>query len=417
MVALLDALAGAFCHRFACISFHLPPTYLLCWMPWPDHVATGLFSFLFIRPAHDCFAGCLGRIILPKVSFHVCSCASHLVHCWTAWPDRCAKVFLHFFLFVSHMVALLDALSGPFCHRFAFISLPDGSAGAFCQRFLLYVFMCLADDCFAGCLGRIILQEFAFISFHMSSTVLMCWMPWPDHFAKGFLSILYHLSPTWLLCWMPWPGRFATGLLAFLFICLPHTCFAGCLGRIMLPQVCFHFFSFVLHMIALLDALAGSFCQRFPFMSVHVSLTLCIAGCLGWSILPKVCFHCFSLVSQMIAVLEAWLDHFARDLLSFLFICLANDCFAECLGRIILPRFSFTSFYLSPTWLLCWMPCPDHFATGLLSFLCRMGWPGHFARGFLLHVFICLPHGCFAGCLGRIILQEFAFISFHMSST
>ena len=118
--------------------------------------------------------------------------------------------------------------------------------------------------------------------------------------------------------------------------------------------------------------------------------------------MPKVCHHCFSLVSQMIALLEDWLDHFARDLLSFLFICLAHDFFAECLGRIILPRFSFTSFYLSPTWLLCWMPCPDHFATGLLSFLCRMGWPGHFARGFLLYVFMCLADECFVGCLGWI---------------
>ena len=121
--------------------------------------------------------------------------------------------------FVSHMVALLDALAGAFCHRFAFISLPDGSAGAFCQRFLLYVFMCLADDCFAGCLGRIILQEFAFISFHMSSTVLMCWMPWPDDLGKVF----------------------------------------------------FHFFLFVSQMTVLLDALAGSFCQRFVSISFHLS--------------------------------------------------------------------------------------------------------------------------------------------------
>ena len=64
----------------------------------------------------------------------------------------------------------------------------------------------------------------------------------------------------------------------------------------------------------------------------------------------------------MIALLEAWLDHFARGLLPWPFICLAHDCFADCLGQIILPRFSFTSFHLSPTWLLCWMPWPDHFA-------------------------------------------------------
>ena len=87
MIALLDALAGSFCQGFLSFLYHLSPTWLLCWMPWPGHFATGLFSFLFIGPAHDCFAGCLGRIILPKVSFHVCSCVSHLVHCWMAWPD------------------------------------------------------------------------------------------------------------------------------------------------------------------------------------------------------------------------------------------------------------------------------------------------------------------------------------------
>ena len=182
-----------FAKRFPCISFDWSPTWLLCWMPWPDHFATGLFSFLFICPAHDCFAGCLGRIILPKVSFHVCSCASHLVHCWMAWPDRFAKGFFDFSSLVSQMIALLEAWLDHFAR--GLLSCP---------------FICLAHDCFAECLGRIILPSFSFTS---------------------------------------------------LFICLPHGCFAGCLGRIIWPQVCFHFSSFVLRMIALLDALAGSFCK------------------------------------------------------------------------------------------------------------------------------------------------------------
>ena len=170
MIVLLDGLAGSFCQRFPCISFHWSPTWLLCWMPWPDHLATGLFSFLFICPAHDCFAGCLGRIILPK------GFPSFLYHLSPTW------------------LLLLDALAGVFCHRFACIS--------------------------------------------------------------------FHLPPTYLLCWMPWPDHVATGLFSFLFICPAHDCFAGCLGRIILPKV--------------------------PFMSVHVSLTWCIAGWLGRIVLPRV---------------------------------------------------------------------------------------------------------------------------------
>ena len=122
MIVLLDGLAGSFCQRFPCISFDWSPTCLLCWMPWQDHFATGLFSFLFICPAHDCFAGCLGRIILPKVSFHVCSCVSHLVHCWMAWPDRFAKGFFDFSSLVSQMIASLDALAGIFGQSFAIIA-------------------------------------------------------------------------------------------------------------------------------------------------------------------------------------------------------------------------------------------------------------------------------------------------------
>ena len=67
--------------------------------------------------------------------------------------------------------------------------------------------------------------------------------------------------------WMPWLAKVCFHFFSF----VPDDCFAGCLGRIILPKVCFHFFSFVSQMIALLDALAGSFCQRFAFISFHLS--------------------------------------------------------------------------------------------------------------------------------------------------
>ena len=140
---------------------------------------------------------------------------------------------------------------------------------------------------------------------------------------------------------MPWPDHVATGLHSFLFICL-----------IILPKVYFHFYSFVSQEIALLDALAGSCCQRFTFISIHLS--------------PR------RLLCWM-----PWPDHVAKGLLSFLFICLPEDGFAGWLSRIILPkvcRFAFISFYLSPRRLLCWMAWPDHFAKGshFLSFVSQV---------------------------------------------
>ena len=321
MIALLDALAGSFCHRFAFMSFHLSPTWLVCWMPWADHSATGLLSFLliclphawlvcwmpwpdhsakewlwsfFICLPHDWFAGCLGRIILPQICFHV-------------------------FSFVSHMIGLLDALAGLFCHRFAFISSHFSAIWLLCSMpwpdhfatdLLSCLFICLPHDWFAGCLGRIILPQvcFHFFSFFCHLIALLgalagsfC-LPY-DCFARclgriilpkicfhvfsfvshmiglldalagscchRFAFISSHFSPIWLLCSMPWPDHLATGLLSFLLIFLPGDGFAGWLGRIILPQVCFHVFSFVSQMTALLDGLAGSFCDRFAFVSFH----------------------------------------------------------------------------------------------------------------------------------------------------
>ncbi len=119
MNALLDGLAGSFCQTFDCISFDLSPTWLLCWVAWPDHFATGLLA-----------------------SFHL--------------SPTC-----------SHMIALLDGLAGSFCQRF------------FCISFHLSP-TCLSHDCFAGWLGRIILQKICFHFFHLSPTWVLCWMAWPD---------------------------------------------------------------------------------------------------------------------------------------------------------------------------------------------------------------------------------------------
>ena len=142
MIVLLDGLAGSFCQRFPCISFDWSPTWLLCWMPWPDHFATGLFSFLFICIAHDCFAGCLGRIILPKVSFHFFTiCLPHGGFAGCLGRGVLPQVCLHFFSCASHILALLNAL-----------------ARSFGRGFLSFRFICLPDDCSAGCLGDIIFQ-------------------------------------------------------------------------------------------------------------------------------------------------------------------------------------------------------------------------------------------------------------------
>ena len=129
-----------------------------------------------------------------------------------------------------------------------------------------------------------------------------------------------------------WLDHVARGLSSFLFICLARDCFAGWLGRIILPQVCFHFFSFVLHMIALLDALAGSFCQRFPFMSVHVSRTWCIAGWLGWIVLPRVSLISRHWSPRWLLRWMPWQEYLAKGLLSLLFIGLPDDCFAGSLA-------------------------------------------------------------------------------------
>ena len=169
-------------------------------------------------------------------------------------------------------------------------ALLDGLAASFCQAFLSFLLICLLHDCFAGWLGRIILPRFS--------------------------SISLHLSPKWLLCWMPWPDHFA--------------------------WVCFHFFAFVTHMIALLDGLAGSLC-----IGSATPLLCCLPD--DWLLVP-------------------WQHHFAICGLATFFVCLPDvclrdDCSAGRLGRIIFQCVCFWtySFHLSLKSLLGCMPCPDHF--------------------------------------------------------
>ena len=79
---------------------------------------------------------------------------------------------------------------------------------------------------------------------------------------------------------MPWPDHFAKGLLSFLFICLPDDCFAGCLGRIILPKVCFHFFSFVSHLVGVCLVyqvpIAHDLDWNFSHLQAHSCARLCL---------------------------------------------------------------------------------------------------------------------------------------------
>ena len=85
----------------------------------------------------------------------------------------------------------------------------------------------------------------------------------------------FPMSPRPLLFWMAWPDHFVKGLLSFLFMCLSDGCFAGWLGMawpVILPQVCFHVFSLVSQIDSFLVGLATSTCQRFAFMISLVRL-------------------------------------------------------------------------------------------------------------------------------------------------
>ena len=86
-----------------------------------------------------------------------------------------------------------------------------------------------------------------------------CKMPWPDDFATWFL---YMCLPKWSFCWMPWPDHFPTRAFHFFTsVSQSPTCTfwakpvyvrgvrsAGCLGL-------------MIHMVSVLDALAGWFCS------------------------------------------------------------------------------------------------------------------------------------------------------------
>ena len=92
MIALLDGLARSFCHRLAFISSHLSPIGLLSGMPPLDQFALGLL-LLFSVVSRMIVCWCLGSMIfLCELSFVLCACQ----------------------MFVSEMIAPLDALSGSF---------------------------------------------------------------------------------------------------------------------------------------------------------------------------------------------------------------------------------------------------------------------------------------------------------------
>ena len=145
-------------------------------------------------------------------------------------------------------------------------------------------------------------------------------------FCQRLVYVSFHLSPTSLRCSTAWPDHEAKGLLSCRFFCFPDECFSGWLGKVILANVCFQFFSYVSQMIALpdglarsccqrflsslfigppgvcfaLDGLARSFCQRFAFVSFHMCPTL---------LFLRVFFSC---VSQMIALLDGLARSFCK---------------------------------------------------------------------------------------------------------
>ena len=100
MIALLDGLARSFCHRLAFICSHLSPIGLLSGMPPLDQFALGLLHLLSVV-SRMIVCWCLGSMIfLCELSFVLCACQ----------------------MFVSEMIAPLDALSGSFPTFFPFAS-------------------------------------------------------------------------------------------------------------------------------------------------------------------------------------------------------------------------------------------------------------------------------------------------------
>ena len=186
----------------------------------------------------------------------------------------------------------------------------------FAKGTLSFLFICLADGCFAGGLATSFCQRLVYVSFHLSPTSLLCSTAWPDHVAKGLLSCL--------------------------FFCFPDEFFAGWLGQVILPHVCFHFFAHVSQMIALPDGLARSCCQRFlSILFIGVPQVFALRWMACQIISPKICFCVFSHVSHFGAFArflfmrvadDCFAGLLARSLHSFLLIWLSDACSAACLG-------------------------------------------------------------------------------------
>ena len=273
-MVVLDGLARSFCQRFAFDSFSQSPvlgshplknTRWLRWMPWLADLPKVCFHvFSYVSQMIALLDG-LARL-LPKDCCHFHLFPRWLL-CWMAWPDNFRR--LAFLSFRWSPRSFLIWLAWP--HHFA-------------NNLLSWSVLC-----WMAWLGR-------FAKGVLSSLVIfyprwvLCWVAWPDHFAKGLLTSFWRVSHLtalpdarlfmsfWFVshdCFaMACPGHFAKGLLSCPFLCLPDHCFSGRLGQIISPKVCFHFFSCVSQMVALLDGLARlgqSFCHGFAFMCFHWS--------------------------------------------------------------------------------------------------------------------------------------------------
>ena len=359
-----------------------------------------------------------------------------------AWPDHFAKGLLTSFWRVSQLVALLEArlfISFWFVSHDCFAM---ACPGHFAKGLLSCPFLCLPDPCFFGWLGQIISSKvcFHFFSCVSQMVALLDGLAWLGRsFCHRFAFMCFHWSPRLILFWLAWPHQLANGLLSWsawldcfatCLLSVSCECFAGWLGQIILPKLFFHFFSpkrFIVSGFLWPDGCAGCLgrmiCHRFVFISFHVcrrwllwvvwpdhfakgfaliavldglakSFFTCLPGGRSF-ILPKLFSLLFDLSSRWLLCWIAWPAHFAKGLFSFVFVCLPGDCSAGWLGQIMLPQVLSHFYFLSPTWLLCWMAwhgLARSFCQGFVWCVCRlwrerllcwMAWPGHFDKGVL----------------------------------
>lgn len=172
----------------------------------------------------DC-AGCLGRMILPWLL------------CWTPWSDNFPK-------------CVFFSVSFPLSPRRLLCRMPCPKHFPMCALVSFFVSHMLF---FAGCFGRIIFFQYAFIfsilhlslawclllssldgSFAVGLRAFCTWCLFVDVLAELFWNIctfiFFHWSPKWRFSgvsrWMPWLCH--SGICVFAVVCL--ICLHGCMS-------------------------------------------------------------------------------------------------------------------------------------------------------------------------------------------